>query len=158
MKKLLVLLVLCTLLFSSACASDIDLSGLSFDELIALKQKINLAIWNCEEWQEVTVPGGIYEIGKDIPAGYWTITPKDAITSFWYGDKLNESKTDAGMGWDYVNGIAITLNGRINNDGTWKYSDNQHQISIDMKEKMYVKFSCDMIFTTYTGTPDLGFK
>ena len=30
-----------------------------------LKSKINLAIWNSREWQEVSVPRGVYQVGVD---------------------------------------------------------------------------------------------
>ncbi len=55
--------------------SAFDLQGLSFNELLALREQINLAIWNSNEWQCVEVPAGNYTIGIDIPAGYWTISP-----------------------------------------------------------------------------------
>ena len=158
MKRLIVILLACMMLVGSAYASDIDLSGMTFEELVELREQINLAMWNSQEWQEVTVPAGIWEIGVDIPAGYWTVTPDDTITSFWYGDKLNDAKTDVGYGWDYNTGIAITLNGRKAKDGSWKYPNEQHQVSIDMKEGMYIKCNYSVIFTPYTGKPDLGFK
>lgn len=135
-----------------------DISSLSYDELVQLKNQINLAIWNSSEWQEVTVPAGVWTIGEDIPEGYWTVTPKDSITSFWYGDKLNDSKTNAGYGWDYNTGVAVTLNGRVNSDGSWKYPDEQHSVSIEMKSGMFVIIKEAVIFTPYSGKPDLGFK
>lgn len=159
MKKVVAIIFIVLLSLPLLSLAEVpDISNLTFDELVALKEQLNLAIWNSQEWQEVTVPAGIWTIGEDIPAGYWTVTPKDAIASFWYGDKLNEAKTDAGYGWDYNTGVAVTLNGKVNKDGSWKYPDEQHQISIDMKEGMYVKLKCSYIFTPYIGKPDLGFK
>lgn len=73
MKKLVSFFLTALLLFSAASADPVDLSGLSFDELVALRDQINLAIWNSQEWQEVTVPAGIWQVGKDIPAGHWSI-------------------------------------------------------------------------------------
>ena len=159
MKKLVSLFLAVVLALPALALADLpDLSGMSYDELVQLKDKINLAIWNSQEWQEVSVPPGIWEIGKDIPAGYWTVTPDNQILSFWYGDKLNEAKTDVGRGWDYNTGVAITLDGKKRSDGTWKYNDTQHQISIDMKEGMFIKTNGTVIFTPYSGKPDLGFK
>ena len=159
MKKLITVFLILALLIPAATLAEIpDISGLSYDELVQLRDRINLAMWNSQEWQEVTVPAGVWTIGEDIPAGHWTVTPKDSIDSFWYGDKLNESKTDAGYGWDYNTGVCVTLNGRINKDGTWKYPDEQHSVSVDMKEGMYVVLKSATIFTPYSGKPDLGFK
>ena len=159
MKKLIALLLILVMALPAAALADLpDISNLTYDELVQLKDQINLAIWNSQEWQEVTVPAGVWTIGEDIPEGYWTVTPKDTITSFWYGDVLNESRTGAGYGWDYNKGVAVTLNGRINKDGSWRYPDEQHSISIEMKSGMYVVIKDAMIFTPYSGKPDLGFK
>ena len=159
MKKLLIVTLIAALILPALAVADLpDISGLSYNELVQLKDKINLAMWNSQEWQEVEVPTGIWEIGADIPAGHWTVTPKDCIISFWYGDKLNDTKTDVGKGWDYNKGVAITLNGRVNKDGSWKYPDDQHSVSIEMQEGMYIKTNGPVIFTPYTGKPSLGFK
>ena len=72
MKKLLaVLLVLCLLPW--VYAEDIDLSGLSFEELRALQNRIAEEIVTRPEWMEVAVPVGVYKIGVDIPAGDWCL-------------------------------------------------------------------------------------
>lgn len=54
-----------------------DISSLSFDELISLRQQIDMAIWASDGWQEVEVPSGVYIVGEDIPAGRWTINISD---------------------------------------------------------------------------------
>ena len=159
MKRLITIILILALAIPAVAFADLpDISGLSYDELVQLKDKINLAMWNSQEWQEVTVPAGVWTVGEDIPEGYWTVTPKDAITAFWYGDKLNDTKTDAGYGWNYQTGANLTLNGRINKDGSWKYPDERHSISIEMKAGMFVVIKNACIFTPYSGKPDLGFK
>ena len=78
-----VLSILFALLFSVstfASAETIDLSGLSYDELIALKQKLNLAIAQSDEWKQVTVPIGNYIVGEDIPAGVYTVAHAQSNT------------------------------------------------------------------------------
>ena len=75
MKKLLCLLFVLVLLPVVSLSDLPDISGLSYEELVQLRDCINLAIWNSEEWQEVTVPPGLWKIGDDIPAGHWTIRP-----------------------------------------------------------------------------------
>ena len=57
MKKILPLLIIIAILLSASTSiADVDISNLSYDELVILKDKINLAIWNSYEWQEVQVP------------------------------------------------------------------------------------------------------
>ena len=78
MKRILALILTMSALAAiplSAHAEEkkIDLSGLTYNELVELKDQINLAIWECDEWQEVEVPQGIWKVGEDIPAGHWTI-------------------------------------------------------------------------------------
>ena len=57
MKKWIALLLVLVSLFSAASAeviattaAEIDLSGMGYEELVALKDRINLAIWKSEEW------------------------------------------------------------------------------------------------------------
>ena len=70
MKRFLSLLVALLLLFPAAALAQIDLSGLSYDELVALKDQINKAMWESKEWQEVTVaPRGVYEGRRGYPRG-----------------------------------------------------------------------------------------
>ena len=68
-----ILLAIPTVAFATSGKLDIDLSKLSYEELVELKDQINLAIWQSKEWEEVEVPQGIWEVGKDIPEGKWTI-------------------------------------------------------------------------------------
>lgn len=73
------LLVLLFSILTFASAETIDISGLSYDELVALKKQINLAIMQSKEWKEVTVPVGKYIVGTDIPAGDYTVTYNDSF-------------------------------------------------------------------------------
>ena len=65
----IILAFVLVLTLAPAAFADVDLSGMSFDELVALKDQINLALWNSADWQEVTVPQGVWQVGADIPAG-----------------------------------------------------------------------------------------
>ena len=58
----------------SVAAADLDLSGMKYDELIALQRQLVAEIMSRPEWKEVTVPAGKWEIGEDIPAGKYSIT------------------------------------------------------------------------------------
>lgn len=74
MKKLLLITLACCLFLSYAVADGIDLSSMSFDELKELQQQINKEIISRPEWKEVVVPGGVWTVGKDIPAGFYCIS------------------------------------------------------------------------------------
>lgn len=92
MKKIIALLA-CLILVNSFAFAETDLSGMSFEELLTLQSEVNLALWASEGWQEVTVPVGIYEVGKDIPVGRWTIraVPTQRSCCFHWG-KLEDGK------------------------------------------------------------------
>ena len=57
--------------------ADVDLAGMSFDELIALRQQVESALWASDGWQDATVPGGVYIVGEDIPSGKWSVELSD---------------------------------------------------------------------------------
>lgn len=157
MKKLIVITLILALLLPAAALSDLpDISHLTYDELVQLKDRINLAMWNSEEWQEVTVPIGVWKVGEDIPLGHWSISISPTTSSKWasikYCDKLNEAGTDAGNQfyckiYDYLN-VATPDN------------DNYPQtIDIDLKPGTYIIIGhASVVFTPYAGKQPLGFK
>lgn len=57
----------------TANTSHIDLSTLTYSELLNLRSEVECAIIQSEEWRTVTVPVGIYDIGSDIPAGAYSL-------------------------------------------------------------------------------------
>lgn len=154
MKKLFFLFLATLLLFSSASADPIDLSGLSFDELVALRDQINLAIWNCQEWQEVTVPAGIWQVGKDIPAGHWSIRVAAENDYFYIScfDKLNEIEKRPDSGARLVQEDIATPGHSAFGKKTPESTD------LILEEGWFFKCGGDVIFTPYAGKPDLGFK
>ncbi len=148
-------ILLALLLVTAAAAAEIpDISGLTFDELVALRDQINLAIWNSQEWQEVTVPGGIWEIGKDIPAGHWCVrlAKPSATDSVWVFEKLDR----AGMGPNYNYYYRFQS---LISDNMQDYI-NSFPVSVDLilPHGWYFQCSADVVFTPYAGKPDLGFK
>lgn len=155
MKKLLAIVLIIAMLIPAACA-EIDLSGMSYDELVALKDKINLALWATEEWQEVLVPQGVYQVGVDIPAGVWTITAVENLYSvIIYGSALCDN------GWvdeysDVHGSYQIIID-----KGHKRFRENQDfsSINIELTEGFYIQIqNASAIFTTYTGRPELGFR
>lgn len=162
MKRIICFALLLCLLVPVACAESIDLDSLSFQELAALRDRIQFVMMQRDEWQEVTVPHGVYKVGEDIPAGTWVVKcssnyPKNAFmkkTYLTWGEHLNEAKT------------------KIDYDGSSGYievysADNQHyqggptELVITLKNGLYLVIDQDWnsaVFTPYTGKPDLGFK
>lgn len=75
MKKLIAIFMICIMMFSVTCfASNIDLSNMNYEELLELKNEVNMALWNSNEWKEVEVPVGLYRGGDEIPAGTYFIS------------------------------------------------------------------------------------
>lgn len=61
-----------------------DVSSLSYDDLLSLRQTVINELMARPEWKEVEVPAGVWIIGQDIPAGYYSITPKGYVTFKFY--------------------------------------------------------------------------
>ncbi len=78
MKKLIVfILALSIVLLSSIAIADVDISALSYDDLLTLQRKLTAEIMSRPEWKEVVVPSGIWTIGEDIPAGTYSVSCAD---------------------------------------------------------------------------------
>lgn len=155
MKKV-ISFVLCLALCCSVALAEVNLSGMSFDELVALKDKINLAIWNSQEWQEVTVPQGVWLVGEDIPEGHWTISCKTKYSRIQLGTALDAAKQDIDA-WNssfYVSEQVVNPQYKYYEPGT-----DKTEVNFDLKAGTYVVIDQgDVVFTPYTGKPSLGFK
>lgn len=155
MKRILSIALACVLVLflAPAAFADVDLSGMTFDELVALKDQINLAIWNSAEWQEVTVPQGVWKVGEDIPAGKWTVTAGDGCSlRFDIGTSLDSTGTEL-----------------TKTDYWWRLKSPSHSfydpssdidsVTVDLSNGMIITIdSGAVIFTPYAGKPSLGFK
>lgn len=92
MKKIICLILVGILIMSAAVAEEIDLSGLSLRELEALRNRCLLEMFSREDWQEVSVPQGVYQAGVHIPAGTWTVQCKNGyFTTVEWGEKLESN-------------------------------------------------------------------
>ena len=156
MKKLAILVALVLFLPVLALADLPDISDLTYDELVQLKDQINIAMWNSEEWQEVSVPEGVWIVGEDIPVGHWSITFPSTSSRKWvsfiYCDMLDESGLDAGNQF-YCNIYSYQTIGAPDNDN---YPD---KVDIDLKQGTYIIVkNGPIVFTPYSGKPSLGFK
>ena len=153
--KRIVALVLVLLSLVSVAFAEVDLSGMTYDELVALKDKINLSMWNSQEWQEVEIPKGVWVVGQDIPAGKWTIKAASGITaSVYWGETLDEA------------GTSISYKSRVYESEylisqTYRYYEkgDATEVAWELKEGQYfIVDSGIALFTPYSGKPSLGFK
>jgi len=145
MKKIISIVIAAVLILAvPVCASaEIDLSGLSWQELIDLRAAIMREQMSRDEWQEVVVPKGVYIVGEDIPAGKWTIRPAEGLTDVSFGEKLRENGLD--IAWS----------------GVWgsESASGDDSFTLDLKDGFYVVVSFGKaIFAPFTGKPALGFK
>lgn len=154
MKKLLSMvlaLILAGFLVLTACAESVDLSALTWEELLELKARITLEQLTRDEWQEVEVPQGVYVVGEDIPAGKWTVKCKKGNSCYFeYGEVLSDDghsiKSEGTYDWVY-------LYKEAGEDG------KQTEYTFEAKEGSYIVIERSPVtFTPFTGKPDLGFK
>ena len=154
MKRFFCLLFVLVFLPLVSLADLPDISGLSYDELIQLKNQINLAIWNSEEWQEVTVPPGTWIIGEDIPAGHWSIRlgVKHGYSRVWYFEQPDEFNKPFAPLTKYTSQAIAT------EDFHPFDQEYIHETDFDMQAGWYFYNENTVIFSPYSGKPDLGFK
>lgn len=138
MKKV-VMLVLALVLVGAVALAEVDLSGMTFDELVALRKQVDQAIWASDGWQEVKVPAGKYVIGEDIPAGRWTLSCDDSAAM------VNLYKTPEGIDdYDQIVAMASVSAG------------NPYNIDLEDGQGLYISISA-VTFTPYVSA-NLGFK
>lgn len=154
MKKLLVIILLFALTCSSAAANVLDLSGLSYDELLQLREQLNLAIWNSREWKEVTVPAGVWQVGVDIPAGHWSIRVATEMNYLFvtYFDSIDS----AGLGPNYA---GYVFQQQIASEDLVAYGVGcPASVDIDLKDGWFIRFDNSVVFSPYSGHADFGFS
>lgn len=155
--------IICTLCILAAlaamvlpcCAAGIDLSTLSWEELIELRNAVTQEMFTREEWEKVEVPQGVWIVGEDIPAGTWIVTCAAAkYTTITWGDKLSD------------NGHAIDYNSTVhdhqiilNPDGSLYKSGDATSYTFDAIDGMYIVIdNGSAFFSPYIGKPKLNFK
>lgn len=133
-------------------ASAVDLSEMTFEELVALRDQLNLAIWNSKEWQEVTVPQGIWKVGEDIPSGKWTVKALPDKTTYIQVGELDSSGQKINIMKRWVDVIIASET---------REETAPAEYTIDVKDGDYIyinPWNGPAVFTPYSGKPDLGFK
>lgn len=131
MKKV-VLLVLALVLVGAVALAEVDLSGMTYDEMVELRDQLDKAIWASDGWQYVQVPGGDYDVGTDIPAGRWTLVGVDSYSEI----KVCESRA---LKDDYAAEIIYE-----------SLEHNQHY-NITLEDGQYIKISGLIAFQPYLG-------
>lgn len=154
MKKITCILLLVALmgcLVMPACAEGIDLTALTWEELLELKAAITLEQLTRDEWEEVEVPQCVYKVGEDIPVGKWTVTCKTGrCCDFEFGDRLNEDGHS--LSWSGVYDYAYIYKD-AGADG------KQTEYTFDAKDSYYIIIDdAPATFSPFTGARDLGFK
>ncbi len=90
MRKIFAVLCAIALLATLAVPAIAEDTDLSWSERLALREQ--LSDWN--EWQPVEVPEGVWVVGKEIPAGLWTVTCETGdYGCIAWGVSLDESGT-----------------------------------------------------------------
>ena len=100
MKKLLSVILAALILTSAAALAEVDLSGMSYAELLALRNQVQQELITRPEWKEVTVPPGLWTVGEDIPAGSYTLTKalkRDSGNVCVWGKDKDDYKSDGGL-------------------------------------------------------------
>lgn len=132
-----------------------DLGSMSYDDLVALKDQINLAMWNSEEWQEVTVPQGTWVVGEDIPEGHWNVKAVDGTCTY-----IQICTEIDPTGHDPIRESIVYYKG-IYSPSYPAYMEGSDVVSWDFNVStgQYIVISDgDAIFMPYSGKPSLGFK
>lgn len=145
MKRIAVSILFILLMIPVFSLADVDLTGMSYDELVSLSKKVGMTIMQSEDFDSVTVPMGLWEVGVDIPEGTWIITPAKRMCMIVYGSTLDESGNDMNM-FDRGNAYA-------------DLDDKSESWRVNAKNGNYflVKYN-DAVFTSDTGSTGLGFK
>lgn len=127
-----------------------------YTALVAIRNTIQRHIWDTDEWQEVTVPQGVWIVGEDIPSGTWTAkcAGKAYCTVISWGEQLTE------------NGESIRFDGRysyynaVYNPNNVLFTEGlgtEYTFSVQKGDYVVID-SGAAIFMPYAGKPDLGFK
>lgn len=160
MKKFLCVMFAALLACATALADDIDLSGLSFQELAVLRNRCLYEMMQRDEWQEVTVPQGNYQVGTEIPAGKWVIRCADTGRDSYL---MKEAEVSWGVGKPENGRVPYPWKGDVEvyNPKNSSYKGEITEYIIELEDGDWVAINPlynAVVFTPYTGTPNLGFK
>ena len=145
MKRISISIVFLLLMIPAFAFAEFDLTGMSYDELVSLSKQVGMEIMKSEEFDSVTVPKGIWEVGVDIPEGTWIITPANQMCIIVYGKSIDESGNDMNQFDSGNSGVDL-----YNSNDSWRFT---------AKAGNYVCVKIgSAVFTSDTGSTGLGFK
>ncbi|MBO7663767.1 MAG: hypothetical protein J6U01_10385 [Clostridia bacterium] len=134
---------------------DSYLSSLSYDRLVELKEQINLSIWNSKKWKSIEVPAGVYIVGRDIPAGHWTLkAPVGEYVSIEYFQSVDETgKRPADVFTNYYSEVLA------DESSAFASSFYVREIDLEMKEGFYLTVinGRTVIFEPFISKPAFSF-
>ncbi len=139
---------------SETSSAEFSIDGLSYDELVSIKNQLNLAIWNSYEWERVLVPFGIYEIGVDFPEGHWSFeAPDGSYVTIEYGTELSESQMNLSLSGEWTEYL-YSESYRYRDDGDVAKTD------LNMSAGNYLSVGGGVYtwVTPYVSGGSLGFK
>lgn len=94
MKKI-VAIILIIVAIATVAYADVNLSSMSFDDLIKLKTELTDEIMSRPEWKEIEISAGSYTIGEDFLEGTFKVVPKNTFmsVSIYDGARLLDTYT-----------------------------------------------------------------
>jgi hypothetical protein len=149
MKKLIAILMVCLIATLPALADTVDLSGMSYSDLILLQKRIEKALFAHEDFEMVAVPAGLYRFGVDIPEGKWEIhAHPNVMVTVIYGKNLSESGTSV----QWLNGGELKY---LYGENNWTYDEGKQSYwTVNAKYGYYIEFDSTVYFQKPAG---LGF-
>ena len=135
--KRFIAFIVCILMICGTAMADIpDISNLTNEELVALNVAIIEKLIDSGYLKEVTVPAGLYTVGKDIPAGSYMV--KNTDKGSW-GDDVNI----------YTDGIVSSFG----YDMHFSLTEGE-TAKVELKDGYVIELEKTCIFSRFTG---LGF-
>lgn len=142
--------------FSSSISAEKPEDMNMYDFFCAVIDTSKMHIWECEQWQEVEVPQGVWIVGEDIPAGKWTVKcgGETGYVIISWGEFLEDNEED------------IRPRGRYST-GNWVYNKSWYlykkgqmtEYTFTVKDFDYIVIRNGLaVFTPFVSNPDLGFK
>lgn len=122
MKRILIIILVLCLIMPVCFAESVDLSAYSYEELEALKSRIEAEMKTRPEWPGVYVPAGVYVVGEDIPEGTYSVRLTDQTqkghVSVW-GKAVNDFYGGGGLVISMVFGWESNFYGKAELKNGW---------------------------------------
>lgn len=122
----------------------------TWNELLIIQSRLTDVMWESEEWEQIRIPAGIYEIGVHIPGRRWHMLAHEGDTStIKMGATLDASGT--GVVYPYTS-EQISINDPNYPDVTLT------SVSWDLKDGMYISISGSPVIFVPSRESSLGFN